>query len=249
MPTRLTIFNASFLFIFYYLGACPLVFAQEFDDPSQTSLEAKDYTKVFRQTKIDAERGDPKAAGNLGLLYQKGLGTPANNQLALQWLTRGAKKGDASAQNNLGFLYYKGIGVKQNYTQALKWFQKAADQDLASAQTNLGLMYGAGLGVAQDYVKALEYFRKAAEQDDIDAQVNLGMMYSLGEGTDPNDVEAYKWFYLALQHVISEDEKRAEIRDDIQWLEKHMKNEDIDLARKKASAWKPAPSGQDPKQK
>jgi TPR repeat protein len=237
----------SFFFIFYALGACPPLFAQEFDDPSQTSLEAKDYNKVFHQTKIDAERGDPKAAGNLGLLYQKGLGTPANNELALQWLTRAAKKGDASAQNNLGFLYFKGLGVKPNYAQALKWFQKAADQDLASAETNLGLMYGEGLGVSRDYAKAFAYFKKAAEQDDLDAQVNLGMMYSLGEGTSQNDVEAYKWFYLALQHAIPEDEKRTEIRDDIQWLEKHMKNEDIDLARQEASAWKPAPSGQNSK--
>jgi len=118
---------------------------------------------------------------------------------------------------------------------------EAADQGLASAQGNLGLMYGEGLGLPQDYAKAFAYFEKAAEQDDLEAQVNLGMMYQLGEGATPNNVEAYKWFYLALQHVITEDEKKTEIRDDIQWLEKRMKNEDIDLARKKASSWNPFP--------
>src|SRR5258708_4615245 len=109
-----------FLIPLFYLGIYSPIFAQEFDDPLQPAIDTKDYSKAFRLTKADAERGDPKAAGNLGLMYEKGLGTPADSKLAVQWLTKAAKKGDAGAQNNLCFLYFNGITVKQDYAQALQ---------------------------------------------------------------------------------------------------------------------------------
>jgi TPR repeat protein len=223
-----------------FLAPGVLVHADEFDDPVQSAMEDRDYTKAFRLTKIDAERGDPKAMGNLGLLYEKGLGTPVDLKLAAQWLQRAARKGDASAQNNLGFLYFKGLGVKQDHALALKWFLKAAKQGLASAEGNLGLLYGGGFGVPRDDAKALEWFKKAAEQDDLDAQVNLAHMLSLGQGAPQDNVAAYQWFYLALQHENLEDTRKTELREDLQWLEKHMSEAEVDQARQRASAWKPA---------
>jgi len=231
---KLSILLISFLFFTRTLQA------QDFGDAAQTDITRKDYTRAFESTKIDAQRGDPKAQGELGLMYEKGLGTDPDDKNAAYWLTKAAKKGDVNSENNLGFLYFNGHGVTQDYTQSLQWFQKAADQGLASAQANLGLMYGAGLGVSKDYSKALEFFKKAADQDDLDAQVNLGMMYSLGEGTSQDNKTAYFWFYRALQHVFEDGDKKNEVRDDIQWLEKHMNNEDVAQAKTKAMHWRSA---------
>src|ERR1700727_566808 len=128
-----------FLLIFI-LSLFPLVLrAQEFNDAVETAMGEKDYAKAFESARINAQRGDPKAQGELGLLYEKGLGAVQDDKKAAYWLTEAAQKGDADSQNNLGFLYFNGHGVIQDYAQALKWFQKAADQGLASAQSNLGL--------------------------------------------------------------------------------------------------------------
>src|SRR5689334_16523826 len=66
------------------LTLCASSRADEFDDPIQTAMEERDYSKAFHLTKVDAERGIPKAMGNLGLLYEKGLGTPVDLKLAAQ---------------------------------------------------------------------------------------------------------------------------------------------------------------------
>jgi len=224
---------------FFFILFCPFFLsAQEFNDAVQTAVGEKDYSKAFESARINAQRGDPKAQGELGLLYEKGLGTMQDGKKAAYWLSEAAQKGDADSQNNLGYLYFNGHGVAEDYAQALKWFQKAADQGLASAQSNLGLIYGAGLGLPKDYPKALECFKKAAAQDDLDAQVNLGMMYSLGEGTAQDYKTSYFWFYRALQHGFTDEDKKNEVRDDIQWMEKHMTNEDIAQTRTKAMHWR-----------
>ncbi len=213
--------------------------AQDLGDPIQNAMESNNYTQAFLTAKSEAERGDAKAQGDLGLMYEKGLGTDVDPKKAAYWLARGAHRGDASAENNLGALFFHGEAVIQDYAQARQWFEKAADQGLASAQCNLGLIYGAGLGVPKDYAKALSYYQKAADQDDVDAQVNLGMMISLGEGTEQDYKTAYFWFYRALQHPFTDEDKKNEVRDDIQWLEKHMDPKDVETARNKAMRLKP----------
>jgi TPR repeat protein len=225
-----------------FLSSTLPIFAQEYGDAVQTESDSKNDIKTFETAKIDAQRGDPQAQGDLGLLYEKGLGTPVDDKQAVYWLTKAAKKGDVNSENNLGFMYFNGHGVAQDYAEAMRWFQKASDQGLASAQSNLGLMYGAGLGVPKDFAKALNFYKKAADQNDLDAQINLGMMYSLGEGAPQDYKTSYFWFYLSLQHSFAGEDEKNEVRDDIQWLEKHMKNEEIDQARLKAIHWRPVTS-------
>lgn len=217
--------------------------AQFLDDGSSAStVPIKDDKAAFESCRRDAQKGDPKAEGLLGLMYEKGAGTEKNHAEALRWLEKGARKGDADAQNNLGFLYFQGQGVTQDYAVALKWFKKAAAQGLASAQANLGLMYGRGKGVPKDYAQAMEWFRKAALQDDVDSQVNLGMLYSLGQGTPKDYVESYYWFSLALDHEGLEDGKVEDLRNNIEWLEKHMTDEQMAAASRKLSDKTPTPN-------
>jgi uncharacterized protein len=210
--------------------------ADEFLDRGQIAYQAKNYKRAFDSYRASAERGNAEAMGNLALLYEKGQGCEKNAIQALKWLKSGARKGDAPSQNNLGYRYFKGLGVKQNSQEALKWFQKAANQELASAQGNMGLMYGKGLGVSKDCAKALEWFKKAAQQDDLDSQVNLAMMLSLGEGAPKDYVESYKWFLLALKHDLP-DGRLAELRDNVEWLEKRMTGKQIAEAKKRADGW------------
>jgi TPR repeat protein len=216
------------------------VTAQGLSTPYSSSYHPADDKEFFRSNFHQAQRGEAKAMGILGLLYLKGLGCGQDNGEALQWLKRGAQKGDADAQNNLGYLYFMGLGVKEDGVEALKWFTKAASQGLSSAAGNMGLLYARGAGVPKDYAKALEWFKKAAEQNDADSQVNLAQMLSLGQGSPKDWVESYKWFSLALKHPSLEDAQVADLRNDIEWLEKRMTGEEIAEAKKRAWEWNPS---------
>jgi len=224
---------------FFFLFTAPLLSEGLFKENKNLSFQEKTDRHNFESCRTAAQKGDAQAMGVLGLLYEKGKGTTRDYAQAVKWLERGAQKGDASAQNNLGFLYLKGRGVKKNPVQALQWFEKAAAQGLASAQENAGLMYGGGLGIKKNFEKAFGYFKKAAEQDDADAQTNLGIMYSLGEGGPKDLIESHKWFSLALKHDPVGD-PLAELRDNIEWLEKRMTGKQVAEAKKRAAAWKPS---------
>ena len=207
----------------------------ERSEPPSTREEKR----TFESCRRDAQKGDPEAMGNLGLRYAKGLGTPRDAKEAFKWLRKAARKGDAPSQNNLGFLYLKGQGVERDEAQALAWFEKAAAQGLPAAQKNLGLVYGRGMGVPKDLKRALIFFKQAAEWDDTEAQVNLGMMLSLGQGGPKDPIESYKWFTLALKRGHNSDAQVAELRDNIEWLEKRMEGKDVAEAKKRADQWKP----------
>lgn len=223
-----------------FLFTSSLLTAQELsggDSLDSSTLNVKDF---FHYNLREAERGNAKAMGVLGLMYEKGLGCEKNQVEALKWLKKGAQKGDADTENNLGFMYYQGTGLREDDTEALKWFKKAAEQGLASAEGNLGLMYGRGAGgIHKDYAQALEWFKKAAEQNDADSQVNLAQMLSLGEGGPKDDIESYKWFSLALKYHNLESSQVSELRNDIEWLEKRMPGKETDEAKKRVEEWKP----------
>lgn len=211
---------------------------------AQASLLAEDTPVIspeeqrfFDRTFLDAQQGDSKAMGTLGLLYEKGKGCRKDLDKALAWFKKGAKKGDAASENNLGFLYFQGIGVGQSDQEAYRWFKKAAEQGLASAEANLGLMYARGSGIPKDHTIAFGWFQKAAEQGDLDAQVNLAQMLSLGQGAPKDYVASYQWFTLALRHQDLEDTRRDELRDDLTWLEKRMTGDQVKQAKTQAQKW------------
>ena len=59
-----------------------------------------------------ADRGDPKAQGELGWRYYTGDGVPKDYGQAVMWYRKAADKGESSAQNRLGVCYEKGHGVE-----------------------------------------------------------------------------------------------------------------------------------------
>ncbi len=236
-----------FLVAFLLFCAVPLG-AQEVSALATPTPPNEEDVRAFQDALRQAQRGDAEAMGNLGLMYEKGMGCAPDPAKAFHWLERGAHKGDAASENNLGYLYLNGLGVKEDAAQALVWIQKAADQGLASAQGNLGLIYGRGLGVHKDYNQSLLWFKKAAEQDDSDAQVNLAQMLSLGEGSPQDYVESYKWFTIALRNHALTDAQVLDLRDDIEWLERRMTGAQVNEGKKRADAWEngsatPTPQG------
>ena len=78
--------------------------------------------------KKGAERGQPMAQFNLGLMYYKGRAVAQDYTEAVKWWRVAAEQGFAEALNNLGMMYGNGDGVGQDDVEAHKWFDLAASR-------------------------------------------------------------------------------------------------------------------------
>lgn len=79
-----------------------------------------------------AERGDSKAAADLGWTY---LHQPAPNYAeALRWYQQAANGGDVAARFAVGDMYFHGQGVSKDYAEAARWYRcpKPDDRILSS---------------------------------------------------------------------------------------------------------------------
>jgi TPR repeat protein len=59
-------------------------------------------------------QSEATAMNNLGTMYEKGLGTEMNLDMALYWYKKAAHAGDATAKLNLANMYEQGNGFTNN---------------------------------------------------------------------------------------------------------------------------------------
>ncbi|WP_354133026.1 tetratricopeptide repeat protein [Bradyrhizobium sp. RT9a] len=85
-----------------------------------------DYTRALRELSPPAERGNARALGLLGFMYEHGFGVPQDYDIAADLYYRGAVQGDPFAQAMLGLMYDKGHGVPNDFVLAYKWLNLAA---------------------------------------------------------------------------------------------------------------------------
>ncbi|HEY5673980.1 MAG TPA: caspase family protein [Malonomonas sp.] len=84
-----------------------------------------DYRSALKVWQEKADQNDVLAQIYVGEIYEKGLGTRPNYQLAAEWYRRAAEQGSSRAQINLAHLYEQGLGVKQDKLAALTLYRKA----------------------------------------------------------------------------------------------------------------------------
>ena len=156
-----------------------------------------DYKNALRYWLPIAEHGNVKAQHNVGVLYDKGLGTGQNYTEALKWYRLAAQQGYAQSQNNMGVMYYKGNGVDVDYAQALSWYRLAVAQNFDFAQFNIGSLYENGNGVGQDYNEAKKWYQLAAEQGNASALNGLGYLSHRGLGETKDMAQAFSFYQQA----------------------------------------------------
>ncbi|MDA7516263.1 sel1 repeat family protein [bacterium] len=86
-------------------------------------------------TRTLAEKGDPTAQYELGVMYQNGEGLPQNYSKAVKWFRMAAEQGNTTAQLSLARMYDRGNGVPQNDLSAYMWANLAASGGLEKAET------------------------------------------------------------------------------------------------------------------
>ena len=92
----------------------------------ESAYRTTDHPRAATRIGPAAERGDARAQGHLGFMYQYGRGVPQSYPLALYWYRRGAEQGDPAAQHLLGLMYDKGMGVPTDHVAAHIWLNLAA---------------------------------------------------------------------------------------------------------------------------
>lgn len=117
-----------------------------------------------------------RAKTYLGVMYDKGIGTPVDRKAAASWYQQAAEEGDAAAASALGDLI-----VDQDPSAAARWYTQAVEGGYTDAGYALGLQYSKGNGVAKDYVQAARYYRIAADAGNLSAALNYGSMLFNGD--------------------------------------------------------------------
>ena len=105
-----------------------------------------DFATALRIWLPQAEEGDAEAQTYVGEIYEKGLGTRADYELAAVWYRRAVAQGDSRASINLGYLYEAGLGVERDLTEAMNLYRRAS-----------GLVDG-----DLEYVSSIEYANREA---------------------------------------------------------------------------------------
>ena len=89
------------------------------------AYDRADYKTALKVWMPAAEGGDADAQNSVGEIFEQGLGTEPNYEVAALWYRRAAQQGHKGAQFNLGTLYEMGKGVPQDKVEALNWYRKA----------------------------------------------------------------------------------------------------------------------------
>lgn len=89
------------------------------------AFDRADYQTALRVWLPAAEEGDPEAQNAVGEIFERGLGTVPNEELAAVWYRRAAEQGYKAAQVNLAMLYEVGRGVPRDQRIAMNWYRRA----------------------------------------------------------------------------------------------------------------------------
>ena len=122
----------------FIVGLClggPLAWADM--RAAQDALDREDYAAALQQFATLAEAGDGLAQSSLGVMHERGMGTPRDFTKALFWFTKSAEQGHSFGQFNLGSMYFLGQGVAQDRVEGCKWFSLALQQGNEQALYNL----------------------------------------------------------------------------------------------------------------
>lgn len=129
----------------------------------------QDYARAVDWFTLAARRGVANARYNLGVLYQQGLGTPADAAKAVEYYRAAAYLGHPEALYNLGVAAQMGQGMAASRQRAVAYFTRAANLGLVTAALSLGQN-------AEAQEAAIFWYKLAADAGNTDAQGALAAL-------------------------------------------------------------------------
>ena len=147
-----------------------------------------------------SRKGNVAAHFNLGLCYEKGLGTTQDISKAVSSYKVAASHGHQNASFNLGIIFLQGKNYPDKKDEGLKMMEKAAKEGLVKAQRFLGLYYADDSNEDYNMKKSFQWLKMASEQSDIKAQYHLGICYERGLGVARNMQRAKEMYGCAAKN-------------------------------------------------
>lgn len=146
-----------------------------------------------------AQRGNPEASFNLGILYEDGLGVQQSIEQALLHYESAATGGSFKAQYRLGLLYFTGKKVPLDKVKAKRWLTKAAAEGDSDSIEMLAILNGSNLNdrdqafllaetasASGDYNQAAKIWQQLADNNDVISRTRLAWLYEKGLGVERN---------------------------------------------------------------
>ena len=128
------------------------------------AYDRADYKTALKIWLPAAEEGDADAQNTVGEIFEQGLGTDPNYEVAALWYGRAAEQGHKTALFNLGTLYETGKGVEQDKVRALNLYRRAwgvsEDALVRESEATQAL-----LRQAEENARALEAERRAVQDE------------------------------------------------------------------------------------
>ena len=156
--------------------ACSSIWAQSQQqnfESGEDAYQSKDYATALALWLPLAEQKHSLAQYNIAYMYQKGLGTAANEAAACTWFSQAAVQNDLAAIVATGRCYAEGKGVAQDLSLAAALYLRAAVNGDAQAQYLYAQAQESGLGVKPNQELALQWYKKAAASGFAPAQQQL----------------------------------------------------------------------------
>ncbi len=200
--------RAAAAFCVMLIAACLFHGPVQAQDRGNAAFAAGDYAAAREIWRELASKGDANAQFNLGVLYDEGLGVPANPELARSFWQQAAENGLAPALHSLALLEIDlSEDGRGDLDKAHGWPQQAAEAGHLPARYTLGKVYEYGVGVDVDPAMALTHISQAARDGYARAQYSLGKIYRDGSGVEAAEAVSLAWFRRAAQngHIDGQD--------------------------------------------
>ena len=175
----------------------------------------------------------PLAQYALARLYADGLGTPANAEKALKWLTRAAQAPVPvpAAQVQLGNYYAEGYPpyIEPDAKKAFELTLAAAEAENRSARYRVALMYLNRQGTEKNEKRAFHFMRLSARDGLTQAQKALSGMYRNGTGVAQDDYGVFSWMLAAAKNGDAEAQEQTALH--------YLHGTGVAASRKEALFW------------
>ncbi|TVP87894.1 MAG: sel1 repeat family protein [Thioalkalivibrio sp.] len=156
--------------------------------------EPPDVVEARRWLESAADSGSVEAMGEVGWLYEQGLGVEPDAGKALEYYREAYEAGENEYGLRIGWMYVQGIGVEPDRGAAETWFQRVIEErDDSAARLALAslLVSDAMAGVRPERgSEARDLLVQALEDGETDAALYLAQMYMEGVGNLPADPES-----------------------------------------------------------
>ena len=175
----------------------------------------------------------PLAQYALARLYADGLGTPADAEKALKWLTRAAQAPVPvpAAQLQLGNYYAEGYPpyIEPDAEKAFELTLAAAEAENRTARYRVALMYLNGQGTKKNEKRAFHFMRLSARDGLTQAQKALSDMYRNGTGVAQDDYGVFSWMLAAAKNGDAEAQEQTALH--------YLHGTGVAASRKEALFW------------